>query len=125
LPAITPRTTSKSYSRIVSSSTSLIEVNERLMFGPDKLLRLERPAMTPDSLRQLIDHHRGVAQHHQQSYDTVAAEFASPPGIEPDSPVMARFRFAGWANKNPVRARMLEHDLRMAAIHRETADALQ
>jgi hypothetical protein len=29
------------------------------------------------------------------------------------------------ANKNPVRAGMLEHDLKMAAIHRETAEALE
>jgi hypothetical protein len=79
--------------------------------------------MTPDSLQRLIDHHRSVALH-QQSYDRVAAGFAAPPGIEPDSPVIARVRFALWADKNPGRACMVEHDLKMAAIHQETADAL-
>jgi hypothetical protein len=54
--------------------------------------------MTPDSLQRLIGHHRYVA-HTQQSYDSVAAEFAAPPAIEPDSPVTARFRFARWPTK--------------------------
>jgi hypothetical protein len=85
--------------------------------------------MTPDSLQRLIDHHRDVAQHHQHSYDWVAAKFAAskyaaPPGIVDDA-VTAKFRFTLWADKHPGYAIAAKHDLEMAAIHRETAEALE
>jgi hypothetical protein len=95
------------------------------MYGPDKL---EGNALTPDSLQRLIDHHRDVAQHHQEQYDHIVvlypAELAPPHGIV-DNRVTARLPFVLFARKRPGDAGMAEEALKNAAIHRETSEALE